>query len=1098
MGTLKMNELSPEEYHEKLLDAVKAQVKAIMEESVTKKFVHEESEHVLRLCTTVKICLLDRLRKKTAGFLRSNTIANLFNKVAKSIPEVQQLVVKIEEAESAIESQAAREENKGQVQSMLNRQLKQIWVRLALTEKLLDRIVEYLVDNCNKYYEKNAMLSDPVRGRILSSLLFGPCALEYTKMKTSDHYWSDPPADELLQRHKLHCHNKSTSPFRRPTLQSTSKYASYDTNDKGNNGNNSGNAFREYVESLHQNSKSTLLYGKNNVVVQPREELNPIHGYLSLHQIVDALCMKWTPNQLMNVDEEKKSVNCNHEPNSNEEGKNCVKNVANLEKKSPGHTNKFLRLEYSKAPKNQLSYWEYAISVDVQDIVYLHCHQRNDAGGTLVLVGQDGVQSPPICFPPGGHLLSFLTCLETGLLPHGHLDPPLWSQHGKGKVFPRLRNRSSHSSCSSGSQSEAEEVTDFVFRVTTGKSVLYHEPVIEASPSHENLDAYSVGSGYSYYGSQDSEYSGKSASSRSTIQVLCDTMRRQLISRAFYGWLAHCRHLSTVRTHLSGLVLSDSCQLLDDSVQPIDKEIWESFLDDGKIKSESMLMKTVYFGGIEHSMRASIWPFLLNHYPVNSNEIDRENIDVENKVNYEQVVKEWKVVEKIIKRREKETLAAKLYTDSRESSVSSLDGPMKQYSLALRKQSTFSDVFASLEHESSTQPNPLTDVSEGANTNLEQRNENIQAKSIIQKRHMLKKGFRQPRSDTRRNSDHTPYSSISTEPSTMDRRLSSLTSLDTTTQGTEEVSRRDNILELDEDEHSSSEVQSSASDSDTKSSNRKTPPLKKQNGIDLENNINQSVTAKESEEQTDSTIEALPEDQETSITDTDYSNYTTELLDSFSLNLHRIEKDVHRCDRNHDYFTDGANLEKLRNIMCSYVWKNLDIGYMQGMCDLAAPLLVVMDDESQVYSCFTQLMKHMGSNFPNGGAMDSHFANMRSLIQVLDSELFEHMRRNGDYTHFYFCYRWFLLDFKRELSYEEDVFAVWERIWAARRVCSEQFVLFFALALLHNYRDIILDNEMDFTDIIKFFNEMAERHNATKILKLAQNFVYKVQSMISK
>lgn len=40
-----------------------------------------------------------------------------------------------------------------------------------------------------------------------------------------------------------------------------------------------------------------------------------------------------------------------------------------------------------------------------------------------------------------------------------------------------------------------------------------------------------------------------------------------------------------------------------------------------------------------------------------------------------------------------------------------------------------------------------------------------------------------------------------------------------------------------------------------------------------------------------------------------------ELLDTVALNLHRIDKDVQRCDRNYHYFTT-ANLEKLRNIMC--------------------------------------------------------------------------------------------------------------------------------------------------------------------------------------
>lgn len=36
--------------------------------------------------------------------------------------------------------------------------------------------------------------------------------------------------------------------------------------------------------------------------------------------------------------------------------------------------------------------------------------------------------------------------------------------------------------------------------------------------------------------------------------------------------------------------------------------------------------------------------------------------------------------------------------------------------------------------------------------------------------------------------------------------------------------------------------------------------------------------------------------------------------------------------------------QRLSSRHFSYVWEHLDVGYVQGMCDLLAPLLVVLDD----------------------------------------------------------------------------------------------------------------------------------------------------------
>ncbi|KAM6247125.1 small G protein signaling modulator 1 isoform 1-T1 [Porphyrio hochstetteri] len=1081
------------ETRQRLLRTVKKEVKQIMEEAVTRKFVHEDSSHIISFCAAVEACVLYGLKRRAAGFLRSNKIAALFMKVGKSFPLAEELCKKVQDLEQLIEN--ARNQVPGipenvrkmpKLPNLSPQAIRHLWIRTALFEKVLDKIVLYLVENSSKYYEKEALLMDPVDGPILASLLVGPCALEYTKMKTADHFWTDPSADELVQRHRIHSsHCRQDSPTKRPALCIQKRHSSGSMDDRPSL------SARDYVESLHQNSRATLLYGKNNVLVQPRDDMEAIPGYLSLHQAAEIMALKWTPNQLMNG--------------------------------SVGD------LDYEKSV-----YWDYAMTIRLEEIVYLHCHQHVDSGGTVVLVSQDGIQRPPLRFPRGGHLLQFLSCLENGLLPHGQLDPPLWSQRGKGKVFPKLRKRSPQGSSESASDKEDDEATDYVFRIIYPGTQLEFVPqdLMDAPgtglpPMWQPSTRKSSCSSCSQSGSSDGGPSNGCSHERAPLKLLCDNMKYQILSRAFYGWLAYCRHLSTVRTHLSALVNHDivSPDVPCDASAGLTAEIWQRYLQDSTSYEDRELLRLIYYGGIQHEIRRAVWPFLLGHYQFGMSEAERKEADDQIRACYEHTMAQWLGCEAIVRQREKESHAAAL---AKCSSGASLDSHIQRM---MHRDSTISNEssqscssgrqnHARLQSDSSSSTQVFESVDE-----VEQAEGDAQLEDGKQSKipnGTVPNGTCSPDSGHPSSQNFSIASgfserSFSNEDSALDTNKSSASSQgkaggsdvpapqDSDSARQEEKLQGEDSLEGEFPTGGSVDFVPVAESSVGALRHRDAVALtvveswteseaEKQSLVESEDNLSEEPEMESLYPQLDSLAVAELASSETSAVSSTGVTYSPELLDMYTVNLHRIEKDVQRCDRNYWYFTP-ANLEKLRNIMCSYIWQHIEIGYVQGMCDLLAPLLVILDDEALAFSCFTELMKRMNQNFPHGGAMDTHFANMRSLIQILDSELFELMHQNGDYTHFYFCYRWFLLDFKRELVYD-DVFAVWETIWAAAHVSSAHYVLFIALALVEMYRDIILENNMDFTDIIKFFNEMAERHNTRQILKLARDLVYKVQTLI--
>lgn len=152
------------------------------------------------------------------------------------------------------------------------------------------------------------------------------------------------------------------------------------------------------------------------------------------------------------------------------------------------------------------------------------------------------------------------------------------------------------------------------------------------------------------------------ASSNSSLQTVCETMKRQILSRAFYGWLAYTRHLKTVRTHLSALVNAEITSADDPALYKglTEKQFTALQDEQGRITDVNQLLKLVYFGYCEPRLRRKVWPYLLGHYDFKLTKEQREEQDEEMKQNYELLMTEWLAVEAIVKIRDKENLTASL------------------------------------------------------------------------------------------------------------------------------------------------------------------------------------------------------------------------------------------------------------------------------------------------------------------------------------------------------------------------------------------------------------------------------------------------------
>lgn len=185
-----------------------------------------------------------------------------------------------------------------------------------------------------------------------------------------------------------------------------------------------------------------------------------------------------------------------------------------------------------------------------------------------------------------------------------------------------------------------------------------------------------------------------------------------------------------------------------------------------------------------------------------------------------------------------------------------------------------------------------------------------------------------------------------------------------------------------------------------------------------------------------------------------------------------IEKDVVRTDRSFSFYDgdDNPNVQILHDILLTYSFYNFDLGYCQGMSDYLSPIVFVMEEDFEAFWCFAALMERLGPNFNRDqSGMHAQLFALSKLVELSDSPLHNYFEKN-DCLNYFFCFRWILIQFKRELRFEETM-RLWEVLWT--RYLSEHLHLYLCVAILKRYRNKIIGEQMDFDTLLKFINELS-------------------------
>ncbi|KAF2755533.1 GTPase-activating protein-like protein gyp7 [Pseudovirgaria hyperparasitica] len=199
-------------------------------------------------------------------------------------------------------------------------------------------------------------------------------------------------------------------------------------------------------------------------------------------------------------------------------------------------------------------------------------------------------------------------------------------------------------------------------------------------------------------------------------------------------------------------------------------------------------------------------------------------------------------------------------------------------------------------------------------------------------------------------------------------------------------------------------------------------------------------------------------------------------------------EDIPHPDPDSPFAETGTNvhLEQMKDMLLTYNEYNKDLGYVQGMSDLLAPIYAVMQDDAVAFWCFER-------NFlRDQSGMRKQLMTLDHLVQLVDPKLYLHLEK-ADSNNFFFFFRMLLVWYKREFEWL-DVLRLWEALWTD--YLSSNYHLFVAVAILEKHRDVIMQHLQHFDEVLKYINELSNTMDLPSTLVRAESLFRRFQRTV--